>query len=310
MDRKETRTPERKHSAIRSRQAPGKRPALEGRIGASTLSTAPRGAPERTLRLLQVLIEVPGPATLASIAQASGLEPNTAHRLLERLVEAGYARKCDATRRYSAAARALYPMSLHHPLNRLRLESREQLRHLRERHDQSVCLIVFVGHQRVIIDFVPGREPLSPLYGTWLSNPLNASAAGIVLLSNLSRDERRKLLGDEPLPAPTPHAATTYAALEAEIQALTSRGYALARQSTFIGIYAVAAPICGPHGCIGCLAFTGSVHGIDEDALAMLGGALRDAANLISWGAPSIKAVSDFLGNHAPDGETYLNGRI
>lgn len=198
MDRKETRTPERKHSAIRSRQAPGKRPALEGRIGASTLSTAPRGAPERTLRLLQVLIEVPGPATLASIAQASGLEPNTAHRLLERLVETGYARKCDATRRYSAAARALYPMSLHHPLNRLRLESREQLRHLRERHDQSVCLIVFVGHQRVIIDFVPGREPLSPLYGTWLSNPLNASAAGIVLLSNLSRDERRKLLGDEP----------------------------------------------------------------------------------------------------------------
>ena len=61
MDRKETRTPERKHSAIRSRQAPGKRPALEGRIGASALSTAPRGAPERTLRLLQVLIEVPGP---------------------------------------------------------------------------------------------------------------------------------------------------------------------------------------------------------------------------------------------------------
>ncbi|MCZ7559245.1 MAG: IclR family transcriptional regulator [Burkholderiaceae bacterium] len=307
MDRKETRTVERKHSAIRSRQTPGKRPALEGRIGPPT---APRGAPERTLRLLQILIEVPGPATLASIALASGLEPNTAHRLLERLVETGYARKCDATRRYSAAARALYPMSLHHPLNRLRLESREQLRHLRERHDQSVCLIVFVGHQRVIIDFVPGREPLSPLYGTWLSNPLNASAAGIVLLSNLSRDERRKLLGDEPLPAPTPHAATTYAALEAEIQALASRGYALARLSTFIGIYAVAAPIRGPQGFIGCLAFTGSVHGIDEDVLAMLGGALRDAANLISGAPPSIKAVSDFVGNHAPDGETYLNGRI
>lgn len=77
-----------------------------------------------------------------------------------------------------------------------------------------------------------------------------------------SRDGRRKLLGDEPLPAPTPHAATTYAALEAEIQALASRGYALARQSTFIGIYAVAAPIRGPHGFIGCLAFTGSVHGV------------------------------------------------
>lgn len=201
MNRREVPALDPPRPARRKRQVPSERAAPSGRAERTTsASIEPRGAPERSLRLLEILIEVPGPATLASLAQASGLEPNTAHRLLERLVKTGYARKCETTRRYSAAARALHPMSLYHPLNRLRLECREQLRHLRERHDQSVCLIVFVGRERVIIDFVPGREPLSPLYGTWLSNPLNASAAGVVLLSGMSRNERRKVLGDEPLP--------------------------------------------------------------------------------------------------------------
>jgi hypothetical protein len=168
MNRREVPALDPPRPARRKRQVPSERAAPSGRAERTTsASIEPRGAPERSLRLLEILIEVPGPATLASLAQASGLEPNTAHRLLERLVKTGYARKCETTRRYSAAARALHPMSLYHPLNRLRLECREQLRHLRERHDQSVCLIVFVGRERVIIDFVPGREPLSPLYGTW-----------------------------------------------------------------------------------------------------------------------------------------------
>lgn len=313
MNRKQTPAAGPGRSARRPTQAPaGRSKRGNGAVKASPAESTPRGALERSLRLLQILIEVPGPATLASITLASGLETNTVHRLLERLVRAGYARKCGATKRYSAAAHALFPMSLHHPLNRLRLESREQLRHLRERYDQNVCLIVFVGYERVIIDFLPGREPLSPLYGTWLSNPLHASAAGIIMLSGLSGEERRKLLGGEPLPAPTSRTVTTYEALQGEIDALESRGYAVARQTTFVGINAVAAPIRIPQGLIGCLAFTGSAHALDDSTLAGLGEALRDAANIISWGAPSIKAVSDFLGDSVPDNESHmhLNGGI
>ncbi len=272
---------------------------------------APRGAVERSLRVLEVLTEMAGPAGLASVAQACGLETNTVHRVLERLVGVGYVRKSEATKRYSIGARALFPMSLHHPLNRLRLESREQLRLLRERHDESVCLIVFVGRQRVIVDFLPGKEPLSPLYETWLSNPLHASAAGIILLASLPEEERRRLLGDEPFFAPTSNTLTTYSALRQELGALESNGYAVARQTTFIGVNAVAAPIRGAQRAIGCLAFTGSSYAADESQLAALGESLRHAANLISLGAPSIKALADFLGDSMPDAEfsSTLRGR-
>ena len=284
------------------------RRATRGNGGKSDASipAAPRGAVERSLRLMEALIEMAGPTGLPRLAQAAGLETNTAHRLLERLVATGYARKCGATKRYSAAARALVPMSLHHPLNRLRLESREQLRLLRERHDESVCLIVFVGRQRVIIDFIPGREPLSPLYETWLSNPLHASAAGIVLLSGYGEAERRRLLGPEPFEAPTANTITSYSRLDEELAALAADGYAVARQTTFIGVYAVAAPIRGPQGLVGCLALTGSAYGKDEPRLAALGESLKDAAHLITFGAPSVKAVSDFLGDAVPDSEIQV----
>lgn len=319
MNRKETTRVAHKHSrkapaGMRIDPAPQPRAAKGGDGGSakpSPRNAAPRGAVERSLRVLEVLTEMAGPASLASVAQSCGLETNTVHRLLERLVAVGYVRKSGATKRYSIGARGLFPMSLHHPLNRLRLESREQLRLLREHHDQSVCLIVFVGRQRVIVDFLPGREPLSPLYETWLSNPLHASAAGIVLLASLPEDERRRLLGDEPFFAPTGNTLTTYAALLKEIEALESNGYAVARQTTFVGVNAVAAPIRGPQRAIGCLAFTGSSYALDDSQLAALGESLRHAANLISLGAPSIKALADFLGDSVPDFESSstLRGR-
>lgn len=257
---------------------------------------ARRGAIERSLHVIEVLTEAAAPMGIAAIAQATGLDANTVHRLLERLVAAGYVRKNVATKRYSADAQALFPRSLYHPLNCLRQEAREQLRLLRERHNESVCLIVYIGHERVIVDFIQGREPLSPLYETRLRNPLHASAAGIILLSELPKDEQRKLLGEEPFAAPTINTVTRYAALEKEFEALRTHGYAVARETTFVGVNAVAAPIRGPQKLIGCIAFTGSTHTITGERLAVLGEALKDSANLISWGAPSVRAVTHFLG--------------
>lgn len=291
----------RQRAASSTKAAPAGRKGKKPAPARSAAQEAPWGAIERTLSLLEYLSESPSPANLATIAQATGMEPNTAHRLLERLVSVGYARKCGSTKRYAAAARSLFPMSLHHPVNRMRLEAREQLRMLRDRFDESVCLIVFVGLDRVIVDFVPGRESLSPLYQTRLRTPLHASAAGLVFLSGLEEDERRSLLGPEPFAATTPKTLRSYEALDEELRSLEADGYIAARQSTFAGVTAIAAPIRSAHRIVGCLAFTGSAHGMDDARVALLGEAIKDSAALISLGASSIKAVSDFLGETSMD---------
>ncbi|MBI3374163.1 MAG: IclR family transcriptional regulator [Betaproteobacteria bacterium] len=260
------------------------------------VSGARRGAVERSLHIIAILIEAAAPMSVADIANAAGLKPNSAHRLLQKLSATGYVYRNEVTKRVCAGPQALYPKSLHHPLNRLRQEAREQLRALRERYDESVCLIVFVGHERVIIDAIQGREPLSPLYETRLRNPLHASAAGIILLNELPSKERRRLLGEEPFKAPTVHTVTSYAVLEKQFEALQRHGYAVARETTFIGVNAVAAPIRSEQKAIGCIAITGSTQTITEARLGSFGEVLRHSADLISWGAPSVKAVAHFLG--------------
>ena len=260
------------------------------------VSGARRGAVERSLHIIEILIEAAAPMSIADIASAAGLKPNSAHRLLQKLADIGYVYRNELTKRVCAGPQALYPKSLHHPLNRLRQEAREQLRALRERYDESVCLIVFVGHERIIIDAIQGREPLSPLYETRLRNPLHASAAGIILLNELSSKQRRRLLGEEPFKASTVNTVTGYAMLESQFEALQRQGYAVARETAFIGVNAVAAPIRSDRKAIGCIAITGSSQTITEERLGGFGEALRHSADLISCGAPSVKAVAHFLG--------------
>lgn len=260
------------------------------------VSSARCGAVERSLHIIEILIEAAAPMSIADIANAAGLKPNSAHRLLQKLAATGYVYRNEVTKRVCAGPQALFPRSLHHPLNRLRQETHEQLRVLRERYDESVCLIVFVGHERIIIDAIQGRERLSPLYETRLRNPLHASAAGIILLNDLTSKERHQLLGEEPFKAPTVNTVTSYAALEKQLEALQRHGYAVAKETAFIGVNAVAAPIRSEQKAIGCIAITGSSQTNTEDRLGGLGEALRHSADLVTWGAASVKAVAHFLG--------------
>ena len=255
-----------------------------------------RGAVERSVYIVGLLIEAGAPMSIADIANASGLEANSVHRLLQKLVATGHVYRNPVTKRFGAGPQALFPMSLHHPLNGLRQEAREQLRLLRERYFESVCLIIFIGGERVIVDFIQGREPLSPLYETRLSNPLHASAAGIILLDEMPARERRECLGKEPFAAPTVQTVTSYAVLEQQFEALQRDGYAVAHETAFIGVNAVAAPIRYQGKGIGCIAITGSSQTITEEQLKILGAALKHSANLISVGAPSVRAVAHFLG--------------
>jgi DNA-binding IclR family transcriptional regulator len=116
------------------------------------------------------------------------------------------------------------------------------------------------------------------------------------LLNELSSKARRQLLGEEPFKAHTVNTITSYAALEKQFEALQRQGYAVARETAFIGVNAVAAPIRSEQKAIGCIAITGSSQTITEERLGSFGEALRHSADLISWGAPSVKAVAHFLG--------------
>jgi IclR family transcriptional regulator, acetate operon repressor len=254
------------------------------------------GALERGFHIVEVLIEAPAPMSHTDIATATGLEITTTQRLLQRLIDAGYVIKDFASKRFSASPRALFPMSPNHPLSVVRRETHDQLRLLRERYDETTCLVLFNRSERMLIDFVQGKESLSHFYDTWMDTPLHCSMTGHLLLLEMPALDRRRLLGPAPYEAHTPKTMTSTEDLERELELTRERGYAVARDTAFMGLAGVGAPIRGRGNIVGCLVMVGSSESIDAARADRLGEVLKGAANLITHMAPSLNAVGHFLG--------------
>jgi IclR family transcriptional regulator, acetate operon repressor len=264
--------------------------------GGTTVSVARKGALARGLHIVEVLIESPIPMSLSEIAKAVGLENNTVIRLLKGLMETGYAIRHLGSKRYSAGPRALFPLRLYHPLNELRRQVHPRLFTVRERHGETASLVVFVGHERLLVDSVQGHEFLGPYYNDpWMNAPLHGSATGLLLLLAINDRERRRLLGPEPFEAHTPKTITEVAALERELAAIHERGFAVVHDTTFVGVSAVGAPIRAREKIVGCLVVAVGSSRIDAPRAAAIGADLVEAANLITHWAPALDTVGHFL---------------
>lgn len=117
--------------------------------------------------------------------------------------------KDPTSKRFSASPKALFPKSPYHPLSEVRRETRDQLRLLRETYDETTCLVLFNRYERMLIDFVQGKESLSLYYDTWMDTPLHSSVTGFILLLEMPALDRRRLLGPAPYEANTPKAMTS-----------------------------------------------------------------------------------------------------
>jgi DNA-binding IclR family transcriptional regulator len=249
------------------------------------------GALPRGLRIIELLVESPTPQTLSEVAGGSGLDSSTAYRLLQALVDRGYAVRDPENKRYMAGPRALSPLGMSHPLRELAREAAPILGSIRTTTGQTAGLVVFIGTQRVIVDTAPGDHPLVPYYDTWLRSPLHGSASGKILLASLSSTDRAALLGPGPYPAITPHTITNPAELERHLAEAIARGYAIARDDAFVGMTAIAAPIAYSSRAVGCMALIGRSDAMPKSSDTELGNALKNAAALLTHSAPSLRNV-------------------
>jgi DNA-binding IclR family transcriptional regulator len=283
------------------------RAANGGRTGAASEAATVVGSVTRALRILETLAGAVAPMPLAAIAQACDLDTSTTHRLLRVLVKDGYVLKFEDTKRYLASPRGLLPLSLYHPLNIVRRDVASTLMSLRDEFGKTAGIILFCNGERMMLDLAPGADPLSPYYDTWLEGPLHCSASGKVLLMSLSAEERRRLLGPEPYASPTPHSITDRETLEADLEASRSRGYVIARDDAFVGMTVLGAPLVANGGVLlGCLYLACRSTRLDDDGVERAGLALKQAADLVSHGTPSLNAVTNLFASNL---DTLIEGR-
>lgn len=258
---------------------------------------ADTGVMKRGFAILDALVEAARPLSAREIAEATGLNDSTAHRLIQTLCETGYAVR-DGSRRYRAAGRAFLPLTIYHPLNVLRRDAFETLRSLRESSGMTASIAAFLGFERVVVDVSGVAGSLTPYYRTCMTNPLHVSAAGKLLLSSLPQAEREALLGPGPYPALTPHTLTDPDTLARNLAEVVECGFATNLNENFVGLSAIAAPLAGGGSkYVGCLMLAGASERLTEDRIADLGRTLINSANLIALGSPAIRALRALAGS-------------
>ena len=266
-------------------------------ITQDTDSRGESGALRRGFAVLEALLEAAHPMTSRDVAAAVKLSDSTAHRLLQTLCETGHVVR-DGGRRYHVAAKALLPLTIYHPLNVLRRDAFTPLCALRDEFGMSASIVIFAGSERLVLDVIGVTGSLAPYYGTRLDNPLHVSASGKLRLLSLPANERELALGKAPYVRLTPKTITTRKELMANLDAATQNGFATNLEENFIGFGAIAAPLAlGPDRVVGSILLTGSSERYTPARIAAMGASLRNSAQLISSGSPSVRSVHAMFGS-------------
>lgn len=262
---------------------------VEGSVG--TLS--------KGLQIIEVLQQSNSYLPLSGIAAETGLDPSTTYRLLQTLVESGYAVRDDARKSYLAGPRALSPLSLFHPLTQLRREAAPVLKFLQSETGETSALSINLGYERVVVDFVRGNYPLSPYYDSWVASPLHGSASGKLLLAWMTPEQREELLGPGPYKANTPFTITDPAVLARELDAVRESGFAVAREDNFLNLIAIGVPLAFRPRTppIGCLAITAESSALPKEDEQTVIDRLRAASTLLMSSAPSMNLIRSWSAN-------------
>lgn len=188
---------------------------------------------------------------LSRIAEASGVAPSTAHRILQELVAVGWAREGD-DHRYRAGARLIATsLSFDERKSVVRLISPE-LRRLRDTTGYTVHYVGCGEAKLVYLAKLDGRQPYSMASRVGDVVSYYSTASGKAILSQLPRLRVRAMISRSPMVKLTSRTIVDVATLERELELTRHRGFGLDIQENEEGVCCVGAAVLdGMGGAIG-----------------------------------------------------------
>ncbi|MFT2020407.1 IclR family transcriptional regulator [Streptomyces sp. 796.1] len=184
------------------------------------------GAVDNVLRLLR-LFEDRQVIRVNQVSRDMGLSRSTVHRLLSTLSYHEYVEQ-DAYSRAYRPGPALVDIGLSVVRNMdIRAVARSSLVELRDFTDETVHLATRRGTEMLYVDSVESEQTVRVSSRIGWSLPAHATAAGKVLLAELTEEQLTALYPSERLDAPTERAAATRTELRGHLAAVREQGYAV-----------------------------------------------------------------------------------
>lgn len=221
----------------------------------------------RALALLRALKRFPHGATTATLARTTGLPPATAGRLLATLDDAEFVTRADHG--WTVGGEMIRIAARADPHRALRERAQPVLEDLAHAARESAMLAVpRPGPQIEILAQADGPWLLGLTNWVGRSVDLHASAAGKLVLAELSAGELAAWIRRERPQRLTPQTLTTRAQLTAELAHVRDRDWATLDQESEAGLGSIARAVRAHDGTLtAILGFSGPAERLDYPAL-------------------------------------------
>jgi IclR family acetate operon transcriptional repressor len=220
---------------------------------------------ERTLDILESLVEFGSEVGLVEISQAVGLPLATVHRLLGTLIQRGYVKQNQHNRKYSLGFRAL---QMGHDMRQrfsLRLEARPFLQRLVQQAGESANLAVLDDGEVVYIDQAQSSRILRMFTQVGNRLPVHSTGSGKALLAYLPSDVVDGILRRFGMASRTAKTITDAALFRQELEATRARGYATDDEEQEEGVRCIAVPVRDASGqVVASLSVSGPVTRLND----------------------------------------------
>ncbi|MCF6097467.1 IclR family transcriptional regulator [Thermovorax subterraneus] len=198
---------------------------------------------KRALFIMEKLAASEKGCSAVEIAKELGVNRSTAFRLVETLVDMGYVRQDEFTKRYHLTMKVFSLGNMLLERMDIRSASKDILEDLNKKSGHTVHLGLRDGYEVVYIDKLAGKNTIQMYSMIGKRAPLYCTGLGKAILAFLKDHEIDEFLGTVKLKKFTANTITEPSLLRKEIEKIRRRGYALDLEEHEEGIRCVGAPI-------------------------------------------------------------------
>ncbi len=247
---------------------------------------APISSVGNALKLLE-MFEGNRHVRVAEVGRQLGVARSTAHRLLQVLHTHGFVEQQSDSRAYSAGPALIrMAVSVVGSLD-LRTVARPVMTDLVEELGETVHLSVLRGADIFFVESIETSKALRVGGRAGASRPAHATAAGRVLLAELSLEDLLRVLPDAELAGLTPRTLTSRSELVALLQVVQKQGYATSFGESEEEVSSVAVPVHDSRGHVAAaLAVAAPPSRLQEEQAATVAATLTAGARRISSSLP------------------------
>ncbi len=239
---------------------------------------------EKTLQIIEELAYDREPLRLAELSKRVNMPPSTVLRMVNTLLEHGYAYQDPQTLRYGLTLRFAQIGHMISEQLQIRDVARPYLLELSRTCGESTCLAIEEEMEVIYIDVVDGADGmLKIMQRIGKRAPMHSTGVGKLMLTQYSLEKLNLLAQRRGLSCLTPHTLTSIQELERELDIIRKQGYAVDDEECELGARCVAAPIFNYQDkIVAAISLSGPVSRINRKRILDLAPLIVGAANKIS----------------------------